>query len=142
MVSHPTSSSSGSCFSGADTVRMESGQIKLISEFEINDHVEAYDSCSKEFVISTVIAIPHEKNDITTTFTTLTIPSGKSIQLTQSHSIPSGTCGSTTLIQLIASKDVIVGNCMMTVDGQEVVTDKEVGLGRGIYTILSVVNIS
>ena len=131
------SSSSGSCFSALDTVRLESGQIKIMSEVTIDDRVHAYVSASKEFIYSSVIAIPHEKNDITATFTKLRTTSGKTINLTPSHLIPSGVCGSASMLPLTASKDVALGNCVMTVDGQEIVIEKEEILGKGIYTLVT-----
>jgi Hint module len=56
--------------------------------------------------------------------------------MTQNHVLPSGTCGSSPL-PLIYASEVSVGDCVMTVSGEEKVSMVEKVQGEGVYTIVT-----
>jgi hypothetical protein len=60
--------------------------------------------------------------------------------MTQSHVLPAGTCSlspSPALLPLVYASQVSVGDCIMTVAGQERVLAVEKVRGEGVYTVVT-----
>ena len=60
---------------------MESGDIKLISEVVVGDRVLAADSAGS-LLYSTVVYLPHQKNDVSTNFVQVTTEFGRTVNMT------------------------------------------------------------
>ena len=130
-----SSSSSAVCFSGSETVSLESGSVISISDVKVGDRVLAAD-LSGTLSFSEVISVPHSKNDIQTDFVELITKSGKSIKLTPGHMILAGACIGNDQ-ELVRAAAVPVGACLSTVDGLEAVTATYLTKGSGLYTIVT-----
>jgi Hint module len=143
LVSPSTASSSDSastakksCFAGTETVSLESGETKLISEVRVGDRVLAADA-SRRTLFSEVVFIPHEANTDKATFTKITTSQGRDIRMTGSHILPAGNCRSPSTLYNVYASSVIVGECIMTVSGMEKVTAVATVRGQGLYTIVT-----
>jgi hypothetical protein len=137
LTSSSSSSSSSECFAGSETVTLESGESKLISEVVVGDRVLA-STAQGAFVFSYVIAVPHTKNNDRVIFNEISLVNGADIRMTGEHLLPvAASCGADTVFTITAAKDVAVNSCVMTVIGQsEVVSNNKVA-GTGIYTIVT-----
>ena len=82
------------CFSGAETVELASGQVRLISDLKIGDKVLAADT-QGHTVHSEVVYLPHKTNKISTTFQSLQLENGRTIKLTPDHLLLAGPCPQT-----------------------------------------------
>ena len=132
-------SSSGGCFAVSETVSLESGETKLISEAVVGDHILSVNAVNK-LVYSEVIAVPHAKNDIEARFTQLVTESGRDVKMTGLHMIAAGSCSAadgTGNLSLIYASAVKAGNCIKTVDGLEKVVEVKESVSKGIYTVVT-----
>jgi Hint module len=89
-----------------------------------------------------VVFIPHGANKQRAVFTHITTHSGRDIKMTQNHVLPAGTCSmspspQSALLPLVYASQVSVGDCIMTVAGQERVSAVEKVRGEGVYTIVT-----
>jgi len=123
------------CFGGSETVQMESGETKALSEVAVGDSILAADRDGNT-MFSKVISIPHGANSDPALFTKITTASGKDIQLTADHLIATSPCSNTDL-SLTAASNVEAGMCLKSVDGLEEVVDVTTVKGRGLYTIVT-----
>ena len=57
----PATLSSSSCFAGSESVTIESGEQKTISEVEVGDRILSADSDGKT-AFATILSVPHGKN--------------------------------------------------------------------------------
>lgn len=129
-----SSSTDPACFAGSETVSMQSGESKLISEIKVGDVVLASDMQGNT-KYSEVIAVPHGVNQITAHFSQIATAE-RDIKLTPDHLILSGACGSASM-SLVQAGDVEIGACIMTVNGQQEVTSNIIVQSVGIYTIVT-----
>ncbi len=139
----PASSSSKSssslleCFAGSETVTLESGASKLISEVVVGDRVLA-STAQGVFVYSDVIAVPHAKNNDRVMFNEISLANGADIRMTDEHLLPvAASCGVDALFTVTAAKDVAANSCVMTVNGPSAVVSNNKVVGTGIYTIVT-----
>jgi Hint module len=123
-----------SCFAGSETVKLENGASKAMSEVAVGDRVLAADITGKT-AFSDVVYVPHPRNSQRTVFARISTESGRDVQMTLNHLLPAGQCGSTLPLRY-ASK-VTVGDCIMTVSGEEKVSAAERVQGSGVYTIVT-----
>ena len=137
-ASSPTTASTveKSCFAGTETVSLESGETKRISEVRVGDRVLAADT-SRRTLFSEVVFIPHEANTEKATFTQITTSHGRDIRMTGSHILPAGNCQSPSPLHDVYASSVTVGDCIMTVSGIEKVTAVATVQGQGLYTIVT-----
>jgi Hint module len=87
-----------------------------------------------------VVFIPHGANKDRAVFTQITTNSGRDIKMTQNHVLPAGTCSlspSPAFLPLVYASQVSVGDCIMTVEGQETVLTVEKVRGEGLYTVVT-----
>jgi Hint module len=131
-----SSSSLKSCFAGSETVTLESGEMKPISEVRAGDRVLAADA-SRQTVFSEVVFVPHGANADKTAYTHITTKQGRDIKMTHSHILPAGACASTSPPPDVRASSVTVGDCIMTVSGMEEVSAVETVQGQGLYTIVT-----
>jgi hypothetical protein len=147
----PTSSDS-SCFSAFETVLLESGETKLITEVAIGDRILTASSSSSPatttLAYSDVVFIPHKANRIRSSFLHLSTHAGKDIKMTPGHLLPAGDCSlPATSMPLRMASEVAVGMCVVTVDGsrnkgdQVATKDEVVSIdaveSEGIYSVVT-----
>lgn len=125
------------CFLGSETVELRSGAIKSLEDVQVGDEVLSADS-QGQMAYSTVISVPHLRNDHPALFHRLSLFSGADIHMTADHLIPVGNCRSTfSEYQLSAAAKVAVGSCVWTVTGSDRVENNEVVQGKGIYSVVT-----
>mmetsp|Transcript_30582 Transcript_30582/g.31125 ORF Transcript_30582/g.31125 Transcript_30582/m.31125 type:complete len:224 (+) Transcript_30582:68-739(+) len=125
---------SADCFSAVDTVQVEVGGVKQISDVRIGDRVLSYSYAAKDFVYSTVVAVPHEPNSITASFIRIAT-NNKEIKMTPGHLIFAGSCGRDG--ELVSASQVKTGQCVKTIDGEEEVMTVDKLSAKGIYTVIT-----
>ena len=129
--------SGNSCFSGKETVTLEDMSTKLISEVVVGDVILAA-TASGSLVYSPVVYIPHDKNTKRATFVNLIVSSARSIKMTPGHFVWIEKCGvASSNGSLEQARNVKIGACLRTVDGQEAVTAVEFVEGEGVYTLVT-----
>jgi Hint module len=128
------------CFSGSETVSLESGESKLISEVVVGDRILSADAAGK-MAYSEVIAVPHAKNEIQARFIQLVTDSGRDVKMTGLHMVPAGSCSTTTTatgsLPLVYASAVKTGDCIKTVDGLERVVEVKESVSKGIYSVVT-----
>jgi Hint module len=129
-----SSTTAASCFAGSETVQLESGASKAMSEVAVGDRVLAADLAGKT-AFSDVVYVPHARNSQRTVFARITTESGRDVQMTTNHLLPAGRCGSA--LPLTYASKVAIGDCIMTVSGEEKVSAAERVQGSGVYTIVT-----
>ena len=138
----PTSSSKSSadklkaCFAGSETLYMESGDVKAISDVRVGDRVLSADAAGRTSY-SDVVFVPHRANSDDALFTHITTASGRDIKMTSSHIILAGSCRSSASLPLTYASSVSVGDCVMTVSGKDMVSTVETVQGKGLYTVVT-----
>ena len=126
--------SASSCFAGMETVSLESGETKMISEVRVGDRVLSA-SASGKIAFSDVVFVPHSFNKESALFVQITTESGRDVKMTRNHILPSGGCGNPLLLSY-ASK-ISVNDCILTVTGEEKVKSVQFVRGQGVYTIVT-----
>jgi predicted extracellular nuclease len=140
--SSPTSSSKSSidklkaCFAGSETLHLESGEVKAISDVRVGDRVLSADAAGRTSY-SDVVFVPHRANSDDSIFTHITTASGRDIKMTPSHIILAGPCHSSASLPLTYASSVSVGDCVMTVSGEDMVSTVETVQGKGLYTVVT-----
>ena len=133
-IASSSSSSSKVCFAGSETVAMEFGEVVPISSVRVGDRILAANAAG-ELSFSDVIAVPHAENSIDANFIQIGTTDGKSLKLTPEHLIPAGSCDSN--FDIIPAGEVVIGSCLRTIDGFEVVNSIELVKSSGIYTVVT-----
>ena len=136
VSSSPKRTSIADCFAGSETVRLESGEDRQISQIMAGDSVLSADAAGKTS-FSEVVFVPHSPNKVTAAFIHITTTSGRDIKMTKSHVLPAGACGSSSPLRLKYASQVLVNDCVMTVTGEETVTTVQTILAEGLYTIVT-----
>jgi Hint module len=134
-----SSSSSGkekACFAGSETLSLESGEVRAISDVRVGDRVLAADAAGRTSY-SDVVYVPHRANSDDALFTHITTASGRDIKMTPSHIILAGPCHSSASLPLTYASSVSVGDCVMTVSGEDMVSTVETVQGKGLYTVVT-----
>lgn len=124
------SSSDDVCFSGDDTLLLESGVAKRLSEVAIGDKVQTADA-NGVLSFSEVVALPHAANNKLASFVNVATASGKSIKATKMHLLQQ--CDGA----LAYAGSLAAGDCLRTVDGDEAVTAVSMTKAEGIYTAVT-----
>jgi Hint module len=131
-----SSTVSKACFAGSETVTVESVGTRFLSEIRTGDRVLAADAAGQTFY-SDVVFVPHGPNKDSALFVHITTANGRDIKMTESHILPSGACDTASSLPLVYAKNVHVGDCIMTVSGEERVSAVGVVPGQGLYTIVT-----
>ena len=131
-----TSAKLKACFAGSETVDLESGEVRVMSDVRVGDRVLAADAAGRTSY-SDVVFVPHRANNDDALFTLITTASGRDIKMTPSHIILAGPCHSSGPLPLTYASSVRVGDCVMTVSGKDMVSTVETVQGKGLYTIVT-----
>jgi Hint module len=83
---------------------------------------------------SDVVYVPHRANSDDALFTYITTASGRDIKMTPSHIILAGPCHSSAPLPLTYASSVSVGDCVVTVLGEDMV---ETVQSKGLYTVVT-----
>ena len=124
------------CFSKDSSLHLEDGSSMQINTAKIGDKILSYSLTENKFKYSPIISIPHEKNNISSQFIEITTSSGKKIKMTKDHLIPIISEGSSDM-KLIKAENINTNDVILTVDGCETVSSKEVITEDGIYTVIT-----
>jgi Hint module len=136
VASNPPSKTEATCFAGSETLRVESKGERFITDIKVGDRVLAADATGKT-LYSDVVFVPHGPNKDSALFVHIKTTHGRDIKMTQSHILPSGACNTALSLPLVYAKNVIMGDCVMTVSGEERVSAVGVVHGQGLYTIVT-----
>ena len=128
------SSSSKQCFSGSETVTLNSGVSALISQVQLGDFILSADAAGN-LKYSEVVAIPHAVNDEKATFIEISTVMGRDIKMTMDHLVFAGDCNTADFV-LTSAAQVVVGSCLKTVSGPEEIVAVNSVESRGLYTIV------
>ena len=79
--------------------------------------------------------MPHKSNKQRALFVQIATEGGRDVKVTKNHVLPAGACGS--VLPLVYASKVCVGECIMTVSGEERVSAVESVRGEGVYTIVT-----
>jgi Hint module len=115
---------------------VESKGERLIADIRVGDRVLAADAAGRT-LYSDVVFVPHGPNKDSALFVHITTAHGRDIKMTESHILPSGACNTASSLPLVYAKNVRVGDCVMTVSGEEKVSAVEVVSGQGLYTVVT-----
>eukprot|EP00613_Pedinella_sp_CCMP2098_P034643 CAMPEP_0171727302 /NCGR_PEP_ID=MMETSP0991-20121206/26228_1 /TAXON_ID=483369 /ORGANISM="non described non described, Strain CCMP2098" /LENGTH=333 /DNA_ID=CAMNT_0012321045 /DNA_START=26 /DNA_END=1027 /DNA_ORIENTATION=- len=122
--------STGSCFHGNGTVLLESGASKRLSEVNIGDRIKTSDD-KGVYSFSPVVTLPHKKNTEPALFLTLTTETKKAVDMTSDHFIP--TCD----YEVLTAGELVVGDCVLTMDGKETLVEVTTTEKSGVYTAVT-----
>jgi hypothetical protein len=120
----------GACFHGDGTVLLESGLSKRLSDLKVGDKIISSDGLD-HFSFSPVTVLPHAKNLEPAAFLNLTTETGKSVEMTSDHFIPK--CDQ----EIVMASELVVGDCLLTVDGKETITEVSSSVKPGVYTAIT-----
>ena len=128
----------GGCFAATETVTLESGATKAISEVVVGDRVLTVNA-QGEHVYSDVAYLPHGQNAVQATFAVVTTASGRDLKMTLNHYLPAGRCAlpAAAPLPVVVASAVAVGDCVLTVSGRERVVSVDTVAGEGIYTAIA-----
>jgi Hint module len=128
--------STKSCFAGSETLHLESGEVRAISDVRVGDRVLAADAAGRTSY-SDVVYVPHSANSDDALFTHIITASGRDVKMTPSHIISAGPCHSSASLPLKYASSVSVGDCVMTVSGEDMVSTVATVQGKGLYTVVT-----
>jgi hypothetical protein len=120
----------GACFHADSTVMFESGETKKLSELTVGDRIKTGND-KGNFSFSEVLVLPHAKNTEPAAFLTLITETRKSVDMTSDHFIP--TCD----YEVVTAGELVVGDCLLTVDGKETLVEIAQTAKYGVYTAVT-----
>jgi hypothetical protein len=121
--------SSPQCFAGSQKVLLNNWEYKLISEISVGDKILTCDK-NYNFSFSSIIFLPHAKNNIETEFIQITSNKNKIIKLTPEHSIIANN-------KVVFASDVKLGDELITINGTEKIIDISFVKDYGVYTAIT-----
>ena len=133
---YSSDSAEKACFAGSETLSLESGEMRAISDVRVGDRVLSADAAGRTSY-SDVVFVPHRANSDDALFTHITTASGRDIKMTPSHIILAGPCHSSAPLPLTYASSVSVGDCVMTESGEDMVSTVETVQGKGLYTVVT-----
>jgi len=118
------------CFSGDDTVTLESGLSTRLAELNVGDRIL---TANKAGVLrySDVVFLPHETNNKPATFVEMTTSNGNKLRATKSHLIV--TCSGVTAY----AGSLTTGQCIRTATGDDLIETLATVRSTGIYTAVT-----
>mmetsp|Transcript_4368 Transcript_4368/g.9256 ORF Transcript_4368/g.9256 Transcript_4368/m.9256 type:complete len:392 (+) Transcript_4368:21-1196(+) len=121
----------GACFHGDGTVLLESGNSKRLLELSLGDVIKTSDGEGR-FSFNPVLNLPHNANNSEpAAFLTLTTETGKMVVMTSDHFIPR--CGQGE----VTASELVVGDCVLTIDGKETLMDISATAKYGVFTAIT-----
>jgi hypothetical protein len=122
------------CFAGTETVELENGEMKAISEVTVGDCILAAD-IDGTTSYSTVVALAHPKNNEVASFVHIETDS-TDIKVTPAHLVMSSV-GCVSPMALTKAADVAVNSCLLTTGGPSKVTSATIVVEAGIYSVVT-----
>ena len=115
----PAPTKKATCFASSETVTLESGAAKALSEVVLGDRILTANMDGSLKGFSEVIATPHSGDaaKAKATFARIITQGGKDIKMTPSHLVLAGDCNAN--LSLVSAGSVEAGQCIQTVDGQD-----------------------
>ena len=123
------------CFAGTEALLLQSGDYISIDKVKVGDRVQVA-STDGFLSFADVVFLPHEKNAQPAPFIKIETNSGASLKVTPSHLVLAGSCEVDDM-KLTRAEDVAVGECMLTVSGEDVVVNVSKTREKGVYTIVT-----
>jgi len=111
-------------------VLLKSGDSKRFSELSLGDFIKTSDE-KGHFSFSPVLNLPHASNSEPASFLTLTTETGKMVDMTSDHIVPK--CD----LQEVTAGDLVVGDCVFTVDGKETLMEISSAAKTGVFTAIT-----
>ena len=122
--------STGACFHGDGALLLDSGATKKFSELSIGDVIKTSNG-QGVFSFSPVLSLPHKNNTEAAAFLSLTTETGKMVDMTSDHFIPK--CDK----QEVTAGELVVGDCLITIDGKETLMEISSTPKSGVYTAIT-----
>lgn len=126
----PAPATMAACFSGSDTVTLETGFSKALSDVSIGDRILTANAQGK-LSFSEVVFLPHGLNDQEATFVDISTASGRRVKATSMHLMQ--TCEGS----LVYAETLKAGGCLRTVDGRELIKSASHTVAKGVYTAVT-----
>jgi len=126
----PSDDDSAACFSGMDTVQLESGEAKMLSEVQVGDRGLSADA-QGALSYSDVVFLPHATNNKVATFVSIATEGGKVLKATKTHLLQ--TCSG----DLAYAGALKAGDCLRTADGEDMISATSVAKAEGIYSVVA-----
>jgi len=118
----------GACFHGSSTVSLSSGASKRFSDLDLGDVIKTSDG-QGHFAFNPVLTLPHKLNNSeAAAFLTLITETGKMVDMTSDHIVPKCDQGEVT------AGELVVGDCLVTVDGKETLMEVSSTAKNGVFT--------
>jgi hypothetical protein len=112
-------------------VLLESGSTKQFFELSVGDIIRTSDE-EGIFSFSSITQLPHVANNTEpAAFLSLTTESGKKVDMTSDHFIPK--CNQ----EVLTAGELVVGDCLITVDGKETLIGISWSKKSGVYTAVT-----
>lgn len=126
----PVPEGGGSCFHGSGLMLLEGGATRAMKELRVGDRVLSANSVGN-VSFSEVLSLPHDANTELSVFLTLTTEMGKAVDVTPDHLLPK--CSG----ELVTARSFTVGDCLLTVDGEEALHGIVMSRKEGVYTAVT-----
>ena len=125
------------CFASSETVQLQDGSVKALSEVQLGDMVltARLDGSTKGF--SPVIAVPHAGEAATAaTFLQLSTETSD-VKMTPDHLVLAGSCAAAAPMALKQARFVSVGDCLQTTEGKAPVSSVQTVQGKGLSSAVT-----
>jgi len=123
------------CFAGTESVLLEDGSVKFISEVQVGDRILSADMDGTTG-FSNVVALAHPSNDIKSTFIHIETDSGSDVKVTPAHLVlASADCSAA--MKLTKASDITMNSCLLTVSGPARVSSVTEIMQNGIYSVIA-----
>ena len=125
------------CFAASETLLTLNRGVVFISEIKTGDKVFGYNSYTDTFEYSSVVAVPHDRNNDRYLFTEITIHnSSKSIRLSPNHLML--TCDQEDKKGVLKqASEMKINDCVKTLYGSASIVSLALVEGEGAYTIVT-----
>ena len=117
------------CFHGDSTVKFEDGTERKMRTVKPGDKILTANA-ARSLSFSEVVYLPHRKNGIGTTFVLIKTSTGREVKATPRHLFM--TCTG----KEVSAKDLL-GECVLTIDGSEIIEYLTEVYHRGAYTLVT-----
>lgn len=126
------------CFLGTETVELENGENKMISQATVGDRVLTYNPSTQHFKYADVVAVPHAKNDIYSQLIKIILVTSEELNVTPDHLIFAGPCEEDSTFALKKASSLQRGFCLMNKYGERVaIAGINLFQGQGLYTLVT-----
>jgi Hint module len=124
----------GDCFAGSETLLTESGAVVSMENIKIGDRILSADK-SRDIKYATVIAIPHAKNNIRSSFLNVQF-NGGSLKLTAEH-VLFASAGCTAESTLQKASLLTIKDCLLTTSGLQAIESITSSISNGVYSVVT-----